>query len=185
MAKERLIITQGLCDKVGKLTAHGMEQKEIAELLGISLATIGRIKAAGYDAGFYKMMNKKRCEDDYMKKMERKWKKEGGNPPPALSQLTQAKLMNGDITAQRQKALLDKFIEEKQAEDQEEKRTGQLQGQITMNLQELEGKPQAEEQKKLYRFLAGQFDEVEIAICDKLGKIYDMLNQILRAIRKE
>lgn len=162
MAKERLIITQGLCDKVKKLATHGMEQKEIAELLGISLATIGRIKAAGYDLESFKAKNNQRREADQQKKEQKKQDK-----------------------AQRQLETMNKHIAELMAEDQEEKRPGQMQGQITMNLQELEGKPQAEEQKKLYRFLAGQFDEAEIAICDKLGKIYDMLSQILRAIRKE
>ena len=165
MAKERLVITQGLCDKVKKLVQHGVEQKEIADLLGISKATIGRIKAAGYDLETFKGKNDQRRAADTAKRQE---------------------AAQRDEKAQQQKAMMDKYIAGLEEEIRETQRQqNQLQGQISMDLQELEEKKPAEGQKKLYRFLAGQFDETEIAICDKLGKIYDMLGQILRAIRKE
>ena len=173
MAKERLIITQGLCDKVKKLATHGMEQKEIADMLGISTATIGRIKAAGYDEKLFRLKNEKRSQAEKQKKiMDRH-----------MQEIMEQDRKDIEAAIKRR----DKLFGIKTSDPgRGEHMAAQVPGQLEMDLPEK--KEPAEGQQKMFKFLEGKFDEVEkeeIAICGKLDKIYDMLGQILRAIRKE
>ena len=170
MAKERLVITQALCDKVWKLTTHKIDQKEIADMLGISTATIGRIKAAGYDEKLFKLKNKTRREAEKQKQIMDRHMEE---------MMEQDRKDIEEAVKRRDKLFGIKTSDQGRAEHM----AAQVPGQLEMDLPEK--KEPAEDQKKLYRFLAGQFDEAEIAICGKLDKIYDMLGQIMRAIRKE
>ena len=50
---KRLVIDQKLCRKVKIMLDGGAKHKEIAELLGIGVSTIGRIRDAGFDAEVY------------------------------------------------------------------------------------------------------------------------------------
>ena len=60
MADKRIEITQGLCRKVQLMMNGGAKAKEIRNLLGISTATISRIKAADFDAFKYQQNSEKR-----------------------------------------------------------------------------------------------------------------------------
>ena len=71
MAKERLTITQGLCDHIRILLNGGADMQRAAELTGISQATVSRIKAAGFDAGKYAENNERRRADEQNKKKPR------------------------------------------------------------------------------------------------------------------
>lgn len=60
MADKRIEITQGLCRKVQLMMNGGAKANEIRNLLGISTATISRIKAADFDAFKYQQNSEKR-----------------------------------------------------------------------------------------------------------------------------
>lgn len=60
MADKRIEITQGLCRKVQLMMNGGAKAKEIRNLLGISTATISRIKNADFDAVKYQQNSEKR-----------------------------------------------------------------------------------------------------------------------------
>ena len=51
---KRLVIDQELCRKVELMMKSGAKQKEISELLGVGVSTMGRIKEAGYNAEEYR-----------------------------------------------------------------------------------------------------------------------------------
>ena len=53
MKKERIVIDEALCRMVELMLKGGANRKEIQERLGISNATISRIKTAGFDAKQY------------------------------------------------------------------------------------------------------------------------------------
>ena len=53
MNKERTVITQELCDHVKALLAGGLTLPNAAKFAKIGEATVGRIKAAGFDAAQY------------------------------------------------------------------------------------------------------------------------------------
>lgn len=60
MADKRIEITQGLCRKVQLMMNGGAKANEIRNLLGISTATISRIKSADFDAVKYQQNSEKR-----------------------------------------------------------------------------------------------------------------------------
>lgn len=60
MADKRIEITQGLCRKVQLMMSGGAKANEIRNLLGISTATISRIKSADFDAVKYQQNSEKR-----------------------------------------------------------------------------------------------------------------------------
>lgn len=178
---ERLVVDQRMCDTVKFMLAGGAPVMKVQALMGISPATISRIRSAGFSAQQFMENNAKRREED-AKKQQR---------------------------AREQKKKYDEYTAEAERTAAWQPEAMRLPGQVQMELpadgsvplwndipeglkvpqeairKEAEENTSETEQKKLYRFLAGQFDETEIAICDKLGKIYDMMGQILRAIRKE
>lgn len=171
--RDRLIVDQALCDKVGKLTIRGLEPKEIVDILGISQATVSRIQAANFDLEQFKTNNEKRRQAEKQKK-EKPAEEESTDPGRAEHLAMQA---NEQVQGQIEMELPEKAKEKML-------RQALIEGDHIIYPDETTSR-EAEDQKKLYRFLAGQFDETQIAICLNLGKIYDMLGQILRAIRKE
>ena len=163
MAKERLTVTQGLCDKVGKLTIRGLEPKEIVDILGISQATVSRIQAANFDLEQFKANNEKRREKEK-------------NPRIISDYITEE-------VAKKASALPHPFNEEEMLIPDGR---GQLPGQLTMDLPKQDSE---KDQAAMMRFLAGKNDENKkliIAYMDalavKLSAINDTLCQILRAV---
>ena len=53
MKKERIVIDEALCRMVELMLKGGANRKEIRERLGVSSATISRIKTAGFNAAKY------------------------------------------------------------------------------------------------------------------------------------
>ena len=166
MAKERLTVTQGLCDHIRILLQGGADMKRAGELTGISQATVSRIKAAGYDAEQFKVNNEKRRENEEKKKQtvekfERELKEGFNHYRAVVSELY----------------------------DQQTNGIQQVPGQLSMELPKQDSE---KDQAAMMRFLAGKNDENKkliIAYMDalavKLSAINDTLCQILRAVRRE
>ena len=70
MSKERTVITQQLCDHVKALLAGRLTISQAAKFANVGEATVGRIKAAGYDAEQYRknMRAQKQREQEEKKK---------------------------------------------------------------------------------------------------------------------
>ena len=154
---ERLVVDQALCNKVWKLTQKKMETKEIVEILGISQSTVSRIQTADYNAEQFKKMTelRRKAQQDKRKAQEQLSKME--------------KYMEDNSTLQPEPT------EEWPAKIQE------IEGQMKMDLPDPVTEKPAEEQNKIIRFLAGQFDKTNM----KIEMLNDTLSQILRVIRKE
>ena len=60
--KERIIIDDRLCRKVQLMLGSGASAAEVAELTGVSAATVSRIRKAGYSAAQYAENTKVRME---------------------------------------------------------------------------------------------------------------------------
>ena len=60
---KKLDVNQELCRKV-EIMLKGAKSGEVAELLGISKATVSRIKAAGFDPETYKKNTEKRVAEE-------------------------------------------------------------------------------------------------------------------------
>ena len=61
---KKVEITQDLCRMVELMLKGGAQQKEVSERLGISKATVSRIKTAGYDAEQYRKNTTERVEKE-------------------------------------------------------------------------------------------------------------------------
>ena len=61
---KKVAITQDLCRMVELMLKGGAQQKEVGERLGISKATVSRIKTAGYDAEQYRKNTTERVEKE-------------------------------------------------------------------------------------------------------------------------
>ena len=59
---KKVAITQDLCRMVELMLKGGAQQKEVGERLGISKATVSRIKTADYDAEQYRKNTTERVE---------------------------------------------------------------------------------------------------------------------------
>ena len=139
----------------------GAHQKEVGERLGISKATVSRIKTAGYDAEQYRKNTAERVEKE--------------NQAEVSIPLVPGKVLRVDQNAN---GITVTEMEEEQ-----------VPGQICMDLQTAEEQKPAEEpdaedlQTKMMRFLGGKFGGVEKAeglLVEKLDKIIDYLAQIIR-----
>lgn len=86
--RDRLIVDQELCNKVGKLTIRGLEPKEIVDILGISQATVSRIQAANFNLEQFRANNEKRRQAEKQKK-EKPTEEENRDPGRAEHQTTQ------------------------------------------------------------------------------------------------
>lgn len=161
---KKVAITQDLCRMVELMLKGGAQQKEVGERLGISKATVSRIKTAGYDAEQYRKNTTERVEKE--------------NKAEVSIPLEPGKVLRVDQNAN---GITVTEMEEEQAP-----------GQICMELQPAEEQqkpaeePDAEDlQTKMMRFLGGKFGGVEKAeglIVEKLDKIIDYLAQILRKL---
>ena len=159
----RTSVTQEMCDHARLLLKGGATHYEAARILGISKATVSRIRSSGY------------CMQRFNENTEKR------------------------IRAEQQKKKMDEMMAGMK-DDWDIYKDG-LPGQVRMELPEKTKEIMAreamksgdhvlypesnEEQKKLFMFLAGQFDDIDISICHKIDEIKDLLGQILRAMRKE
>lgn len=160
---KKVAITQDLCRMVELMLKGGAKQKEVGKRLGISKATVSRIKTAGYDAEQYRKNTTERVEKENLAEV---------NIPLVHGKVLRADQNANGITV---------------TEMEEE----QVPGQICMELQPAEEQKPAEEpdaedlQTKMMRFLGGKFGGVEKAeglIVEKLDKIIDYMAQILRKL---
>ena len=158
---KKVAITQDLCRMVELMLKGGAQQKEVGQRLGISKATVSRIKTAGYDAEQYRKNTTERVEKE--------------NQAEVSIPLVPGKVLRVDQNAN---GITVTEMEEEQ-----------VPGQICMDLQPAEEQKPAEEhdaedlQTKMMRFLGGKFGGVEKAeglIVEKLDKIIDYLAQIMR-----
>ena len=166
---KKVAITQDLCRMVELMLKGGAQQKEVGERLGISKATVSRIKTAGYDAEQYRKNTTERVEKENHAEEEEK--------------------IRFPLTVEKVEATEDGIsVVARQAEEQ-------APGQICMDLQPAEEQkpeplpvPTAEDlQTKMMRFLGGKFNVVDTTvqvtqaeILLHIGKIEDYLAQILR-----
>ena len=165
---KKVAITQDLCRMVELMLKGGAQQKEVGERLGISKATVSRIKTAGYDLEQYRKNTTERVEKENMAEMTEEEKQILGIRYPLTVEKVEMSEGGVSVTA-------------RQAEEQ-------VEGQISMDLQPAEEqKPEMSDQTKLMRFLAGKFNEVDTTvqvtqaeILLRIGKIEDYLAQILR-----
>ena len=73
MSKERMMITQGLCDHVQILLKGGASMKKAGEMVGISQSTVSRIQAAEFSASLYEERNtERRVREQQKRKLEEK-----------------------------------------------------------------------------------------------------------------
>ena len=159
---KKVAITQDLCRMVELMLKGGAQQKEVGKRLGISKATVSRIKTAGYDAEQYRKNTTERVE------------KENQAEEQIIIPIKPGKVIR-----------VDQKPDEITVTEMEEE---QVPGQICMDLQPAEEqKPEMSDQKKLMRFLAGKFgDEYELisacmgSLTHHMVKIEDYLAQILR-----
>lgn len=70
MNGRKVIIDQALCRKVELLIKGGAPHAEVAQICGISAATVSRIKTAGFSAEQFMANNDKRREEDQKKRLE-------------------------------------------------------------------------------------------------------------------
>ena len=159
---KKVAITQDLCRMVELMLKGGAKQKEVGARLGISKATVSRIKTAGYDAEQYRKNTTERVEKENQAEEEEK--------------------IRFPLTVEKVEATEDGIsVVARQAEEQ-------VPGQICMNLQPAEEqKQEMSDQTKLMRFIAGQVDKRERnaqiytgEIITHMAKIEDYLAQILR-----
>ena len=160
MADKKVEITQDMCRQAQLMIKGGATNKEAASLLGVSPATVSRIRSANYDLFKYQQNTEAR----------RSYKL------PAQHGGTFHKWV---YTAEGMKFIEVKAEELVKNDLQEEKKDDQVPGQMEMDLPTY---PQIKEtdMNKLMRFLAGKIGE----ITTKLDKLNDNLCQILRRMDK-
>ena len=164
---KKVAITQDLCRMVELMLKGGAQQKEVGERLGISKATVSRIKTAGYDAEQYRKNTTERVEKENQAEVSSIPVTIPMNPPGKVI------LRIDDI---------DKEIQVTEIPE------GQVPGQICMDMQPAEEqKPEMSDQTKLMRFQAGQADKIigqmmvnVDALLMKLDRLNDTLSMILR-----
>ena len=153
---KKVAITQDLCRMVELMLKGGAQQKEVGERLGISKATVSRIKTAGYDAEQYRKNTTERVEKENLAEKTEEEKQILGIRYPLTVEKVEMSEDGVSVTA-------------RQAEEQVE---GQMEMElplpVTITAEDL--------QVKLMRFQAAQVEK----ILAKLEKINDNLCQILR-----
>lgn len=155
---KKVAITQDLCRMVELMLKGGAQQKEVGERLGISKATVSRIKTAGYDAEQYRKNTTERVEKENQAEMTEEEKQSMGIRYPLTVEKVEMSEGGVSVTA-------------RQAEEQVE---GQMEMElplpVTITAEDL--------QVKLMRFQAAQVEKILV----KLEKINDNLCQILRKL---
>lgn len=162
--KERAIITPGLIRQVQLMLAGGATGKEVAEITGTSEGTISRIKKAGFD---YEQFQKN--TEARRKKMEEAPQWNTLRFPMKVEKVEETK--DGlKITARQPEQL-----ELQGGVDYQMKVNEELPGQIGMDLQPAEEKPEMSDQVKMMRMIAGQTDK----ICEKITAQALIINETL------
>lgn len=151
MGKERTVITQQLCDHVKALLAGRLTISQAAKFANVGEATVGRIKAAGFDAEQYEKNKAARKEEKKAKKPliignyidtgTTEW------TPPTAEQLAKAMAPG---------AGMDQVL-------------GQLEMQLTQ--------PEEEKHEETETWLAALYNQQE-RIIEKTGKIIEKLDSI-------
>ena len=153
---KKVAITQDLCRMVELMLKGGAQQKEVGERLGISKATVSRIKTADYDAEQYRKNTTERVEKENLAEKTEEEKQIQGIRYPLTVEKVEMSEGGASVTA-------------RQAEERVE---GQMEMElplpVTITAEDL--------QVKLMRFQAAQVEK----ILAKLEKINDNLCQILR-----
>ena len=153
---KKVAITQDLCRMVELMLKGGAQQKEVGERLGISKATVSRIKTAGYDAEQYRKNTTERVEKENLAEKTEEEKQILGIHYPLTVEKVEMSEGGVSVTA-------------RQAEEQ-------VEGQMEMELPLPVTITEEDLQVKLMRFQAAQVEK----ILAKLEKINDNLCQILR-----
>ena len=150
----KVAITQDLCRMVELMLKGGAQQKEVGERLGISKATVSRIKTAGYDAEQYRKNTTERVEKENLADKAA----EGIQFPLKVEHV---------------------IVEDGGVEIVCRRPEEQVPGQISMDLQPAEEqKAEMSDQVKMMRFQAAQVEK----ITSKLDKVIDYMAQILRKL---
>ena len=150
----KVAITQDLCRMVELMLKGGAQQKEVGERLGISKATVSRIKTAGYDAEQYRKNTTERVEKENLADKAA----EGIQFPLKVEHV---------------------IVEDGGVEIVCRRPEEQVPGQISMDLQPAEEqKAEMSDQVKMMRFQAAQVEK----ITTKLDKVIDYMAQILRKL---
>ena len=153
---KKVAITQDLCRMVELMLKGGAQQKEVGERLGISKATVSRIKTAGYDAEQYRKNTTERVEKENLAEKTEEEKQILGIRYPLT--VEKVEMSEGGVSVTARQA-------EERVEGQMEM---ELPMPVTITAEDL--------QVKLMRFQAAQVEK----ILAKLEKINDNLCQILR-----
>ena len=156
MSKERLNVTQGLCDHVQILMKGGATAKTAGFLTGISQSTVSRIMAAGYDAEQFKANTEQRRVEEQRKRKQKLVEVDGGL-----------------MTEEESKEYM-KMKEELHCLRAQEK-TDQVPGQMHMDLP---GPDSQQDMNKMMRFQAAQVDKIIM----KLDQLNNNVCQMLRAV---
>jgi hypothetical protein len=160
---KKIKITKDLCRKVQIMLAGGATMLEIGGLLGISKATVSRIKMAGFDPERYYELNRERMAKEKEKQEETAEEPEDEcQGQISMDELEAIPPVEFKETPTPITDLIHQVIE-KTAEE-------------AMNKAPANG-----DQAKMMRFLAVQVDKLYMM----MNRINDNLSQLLRAIRKE
>lgn len=160
MGKERTVITQQLCDHVKALLAGGLTISQAAKFANVGEATVGRIKAAGFDAEQYR----KNMRAQKQREQEEKKKRSAVNEIFSQSILI-AREEDNQVPGQMEMDLAEK---KKPANYEEAMKEALFENEWD------------ERDKKFMRFEAGQVEK----ICGLLTRIDDKLAQLLRRTDK-
>ena len=151
MAEKRIEITNTLCRQVQLLIKGGATNKEAGELVGVSAATVSRIRTANYDPFKYQQNTEARRK---------------GEEQQTEDAVTKYFMQKEERFGQ---PIVPPYIEERKPD--------QIPGQMAMFIPAGGGEPMpVVDENKLMRFLAGKIGEVTT----KLDKLNDNLCQILR-----
>ena len=153
---KKVAITQDLCRMVELMLKGGAQQKEVGERMGISKATVSRIKTAGYDAEQYRKNTTERVEKENIAELTEEEKQILGIRYPL--KVEKVEMSEGGVS-----------VTARQAEER-------VEGQMEMELPLPVTITEEDLQVKLMRFQAAQVEK----ILAKLEKINDNLCQILR-----
>lgn len=193
MNKERTVITQELCDHVKALLAGGLTLPNAAKFAKIGEATVGRIKAAGFDAAQYaadtdrrriQAQNRKAeaqkaktplIVGEYIDERTKEW------TPPTAEQL--AKAMAPGAGMEQVPGQLEMQLTQAEEEKHEEIETWltAIYNQQEQIIKKLDGIYIGME--GIHRYIAGKTDLLSKtlgAMMEKMDKQTDYLGQILR-----
>ena len=174
MSEKRIEITNTLCRQVQLLIKGGATNKEAGELVGVSAATVSRIRTANYDPFKYQQNTeaRRKLEENIQKHLPNFISREAvENVRP---EYVEDKNHPGTYHLQLTKG-----------DDND-----QVPGQMAMELPQEEPEKDMNDQAKMMRFLAGKFSDNAgdiralaqwvVKINSTLDKINDNLCQILR-----